>query len=391
MVFDFRDPVQKRNAYLAQQMLETMIGKKISDSMARDADLSIDLLNEGMEVAGKNLSYDFSKAKRIIDIENKLQVGYIDEGGVFQSTGGVELDAVKNRAARWDRLMKTNKAVQAEYTQIRKDIDTTSGVLGIAQKKELDEINDTISKMAQNNRLVNNPQSFYAEFFENATPESYNQTVLDFVEESGGKLTEQQVRTSMKYMYLRGVFQRAGVQTGLDAPSGRLRADVTKINTFIDDVSDPRRASVMEAVLGTDHVKQLKRIARWSSYSMGDALDFRAGQATKGISLDSVFSRVFNIARGMVSPLYVGTETATRMMLENKQNLINLALSDRQAAEFMATVLTQPERLSELDIKTFGLRVQNYLARAAAEGGVQVPSLQERSGIQEEETDETVQ
>jgi len=391
LVFDFRDPVQKRNAYLAQQMLETMISKKISDKMARDADLAIDILNEGMDVASKKLPYDFSKAKRIVDIENELRVGFIDEQGVFQSTGGVELDAVKNRAASWDSIMKTSRDAQVEYEAIRKRVDVTSGVLGIAQKKELDAINETIGQLSQNTKLINNPKAFYSEFFENATPESFNNTVAEFVEQSGGKLTEEQVRASMKYMYLRGIFERGGVQTSLDAPSGRLRGDVTKINTFIDDVSDPRRAEVMTAVLGKDHVDQLKRIARWSSYSMGDALDFRAGRATKGMSLDSVFSRVFNIARGMVSPLYVGTEAATRMMLENKQNLINLALSDRQAAEFMAKVLTQPERLTELDIETFGLRVQNYLARAAAEGSVKIPSLQERYGITEENESETVQ
>jgi len=391
LVFDFRDPVQKRNAYLAQQMLETMISKKISDKMARDADLAIDILNEGMDVASKKLPYDFSKAKRIVDIENELRVGFIDEQGVFQSTGGVELDAVKNRAASWDSIMKTSRDAQVEYEAIRKRVDVTSGVLGIAQKKELDVINETLGQLSQNTKLINNPKAFYSEFFENATPESFNNTVAEFVEQSGGKLTEEQVRASMKYMYLRGIFERGGVQTSLDAPSGRLRGDVTKINTFIDDVSDPRRAEVMTAVLGKDHVDQLKRIARWSSYSMGDALDFRAGRATKGMSLDSVFSRVFNIARGMVSPLYVGTEVATRMMLENKQNLINLALSDRQAAEFMAKVLTQPERLTELDIETFGLRVQNYLARAAAEGSVKIPSLQERYGITEENESETVQ
>ena len=391
LVFDFRDPVQKRNAYLAQQLFETMIGKKISDKMARDADLAIEILNEGMDVTSKKLPYDLSQAKRIVDIENELRVGYIDEQGVFQSTGGVELDAIKNRAASWDRIMKTNKLAQDEYEAVRKRVDATSGILGIAQKKELDAINETIGQLSQNTKLINNPKAFYAEFFENATPDSYNNTVAEFVQQSGGKLTEEQVRTSMKYMYLRGIFERGGVQTGLDAPSGRLRGDVTKINTFIDDVSDPRRAAVMESVLGKDHVAQLRRIARWSSYSMGDALDFRAGRATKGMSLDSVFSRVFNIARGMVSPLYVGTEAATRMMLENKQNLINLALSDRQAAEFMAKILTQPERLTDLDIETFGLRVQNYLARAAAEGSVEIPSIQERYGISEEKDDETVQ
>ena len=83
------------------------------------------------------------------------------------------------------------------------------------------------------------------------------------------------------------------------------------------------------------------------------------------------------------------------MMLENKQNLINLALSDRQAAEFMAEVLTQPERLTDLDIETFGIRVANYLARAAAEQGQNiVPTIEQRLQIEQQEqeqTDENVQ
>ena len=394
LIFDFREPKQKRNAYLAQNLLETMIGKQISDQMAREANLSIEILNEGMDVTSKNMNYNFKKAMRIIDIENELRVNYIDENGVLQTTGGVELDAVKNSAARWDKLVKTNKDIQKQDEEIRARIDTTSGVLGIAQKKELDEITDTISQLRTTSQIINNPKQFYAAYFENATAQSYREAVELFIQESGGKLTEEQVRASMKYMYIRGMFERAGVKTKMDGPSGKLRGDVDNINTFIDDVNDPRKREVMLEVLGEEHVGHLLRIARWSSYSMGDALDFRAGKATKGLSLDSVFSRVFNIARGMVSPLYVGTETATRLMLENKQNLINLAMQDRQAAEFMANVLTRPERLTELDIKTFGLRVETYLARAAAEQGLKIRSLYEQYSVPEEgeeNKDETVQ
>lgn len=397
MVFDFNDKTQRRSAYLAHQLLETMISKKLTDDIARDTDVAITSLQEGMDMISQK-GYDFQRAMRVIDVENALRVSYIPEGGTAAdliSDVAMDLSAVKNHANTYDKMLRRNKTVQEAYQKLRKDVDLTAGVLGIAQKAELDEINNTIGVLQQRRGLINNPQSFYAEFFENATAKSFNDTVQQFIDESGGKLTEKQVRTAMKYMYLRGTFSRAGVRTGIDAPSGKVKADVTKVNQFIDDVYDPRKAEVMEAVLGKDHMKHLRRIARWSSYKMGDALDFRAGRATKGLSIDSVFSRVFNIARGMVSPLYVGTETATRMMLENKQNLINLALSDRQAAEFMAKVLTQPERLTDLDIETFGIRVGNYLARAAAEQGQNiVPTIEQRLQVEQQEqeqTDENVQ
>ena len=94
------------------------------------------------------------------------------------------------------------------------------------------------------------------------------------------------------------------------------------------------------------------------------------------MSLESAFSRAFNIARGMVSPLYVGTEVSTRLIMHRNESLIKMALSDREAAGIMAKVLSNPAGgISSEDIKTLGLRLRNYIAKDLIVSGGTLPTV----------------
>ena len=61
----------------------------------------------------------------------------------------------------------------------------------------------------------------------------------------------------------------------------------------------------------------------------------------------------------------------------NKQNLLDLALSDRTAAEIMAKVLTDPDAITKQDVKTLGIRMEAHLAREAVTGAIALPTLEE--------------
>ena len=78
----------------------------------------------------------------------------------------------------------------------------------------------------------------------------------------------------------------------------------------------------------------------------------------------------------MVSPLYVGTELASRTMLLYKQNLMDAALSDPEAAMAMAEILYNPKPSKET-IRTLGIRMQAHLGKAVYESGQRIPTLEE--------------
>jgi hypothetical protein len=93
------------------------------------------------------------------------------------------------------------------------------------------------------------------------------------------------------------------------------------------------------------------------------------------MSVESIFSRVFNLARGMVSPIYVATEVSTRAMMRRNQSLIRLALSDRQAGGVIAKLLTSDKPLSRADMNLLALRLKNYVATDVIRTGSEMESL----------------
>jgi hypothetical protein len=87
----------------------------------------------------------------------------------------------------------------------------------------------------------------------------------------------------------------------------------------------------------------------------------------------------------MVSPLYVGTEIATRMLLEKNQSLLTIALRDKNAAQLMAKIIKNPEGFSKKDINNFAQRIKVYVTMAVIQGKGGTPTLSEFMGLDDQE------
>ena len=89
----------------------------------------------------------------------------------------------------------------------------------------------------------------------------------------------------------------------------------------------------------------------------------------------------------MVSPLYVGTEIATRLLLEKNQTLLSVALKDRESAKVLAKILKNPDSVQDIDVKTLAQRVKIYVAAEIIQNkntqGI-VPTLSEFIGSDDE-------
>jgi hypothetical protein len=167
---------------------------------------------------------------------------------------------------------------------------------------------------------------------------------------------------------MRGLFEVSGETKTLnslaDFNKSPVRSEITDVQKFVNAVLDGKQRDVAERVMGygSDHLKYLEEMASWITQAGGNPRGFAPRGDTKGMTVDNIFSRVFNLARGMVSPLYVGTEIATRLLLEKNQTLLSVALKDRESAKVLAKILKNPEAVQDLDIKTLASRVKIYLA-----------------------------
>ena len=94
---------------------------------------------------------------------------------------------MKNHAT-CDKMLRRNKTVQEAYEKLRKNVDLTAGVLEIiAQKAELDEINNTIGILQQTHSRFSKTWSSTPSSSRTLRLWNVNATVQQFIDESGGK------------------------------------------------------------------------------------------------------------------------------------------------------------------------------------------------------------
>jgi hypothetical protein len=385
-VFDLRNSRQRRAADAAQSLMEALIGKRMiaqarnetkamsevrsllsgeSPETARDAVMAV---QEG------SARYDFSRAKRITDAEKILTVPVIEADG----SDGVRVlgmsDQVRGFVATTDDLLRQSDRAKITFRDVKADVEDTGSIIRIAAQQEVDASNAALKKMERIEALTQRPQDFFDRVFEGQTVDSLDAVVARF---KAGGMSEEEIEQGLKYMYIRGLYGKAGMTYNKMVGQADAVQEVADINVLIDHVNDPTKRAIMSRVLGEDHTEELEDMAEWAKFASGDGYGFRASPDTRGMSIDSMFARVFNLARGMVSPLYLATEVSARIMLARNQTLVNLALTDREAARIINNILVRPEsaEIPVSELEALAARIQNYIATDLITSGGEIPNL----------------
>jgi hypothetical protein len=386
--FDLSQRKQRVVADTMQSLLQTLIGKEVADADQRRLNNALDITkpvagagpgamtkSEVVRRLRSDEEYDFERAARILEVEQAISVVTRsgDEGELI--VRHLALNDVHDWSITLDALLEYDSVTRQAYRDNRKAIMSNESTLRQAAQQEVDQLANTLKIMGSYEALVSNPLQFFNTVFENATPKSINDLVKKFTDQN---MDEGQVRAALGYMYMRGLEIKSGKKTELVA--GDATQVVGDVSVLIDYVETKRHAAVMKAVLGEEHYQQMKGIASWADFAMGNGMGFRAMPDLAGMSVESVFSRVFNLARGMVSPIYVATEVSVRQLMMRNQSLISVALSDRTVARIMDKMLNRPKEVTRKDLQLFGLRINNYLAAEIIRNGGEVPMLEEALG-----------
>ncbi len=359
----------------------TAFSGKIRSEVERQAVAASPILR--LDVKEPQPLYNFSVYDRINKIELAMEVPLVSKTG--KSTSNVRLfnaGEVGEFAKDFDQLLIESVGVQTEFKQIRTELLDNVSSVRIGAEKELAIEQDLLARARQLEGLPEDPIKFGKKFFDGRSPEQFEESVIEFVQRSkltDNPMTEPEVRAFMKYQYMRMLMEKSGVKfkyTTKTADREGIR-EIQDVNVLIDHVADADgKRAMMEAVLGKRHTDHMDAIADWATFASGNGMGVRGMNAGKLMSLESAFSRAFNIARGMVSPLYVGTEVSTRMLMYRNESLIKMALGDREAAGIMAKILANPSAgISGDDIKTLGLRLRNYIAKDLIVSGGTLPTV----------------
>ncbi len=383
--FNLNDRKQRVIADTVNSLLSTLVNKRIATSygttvksftdvqrfMSPDIEeqdiqrIAVQRLREGAD-------YDFGRAGRVEELENKLVVPVMDSSGTMNPTRKLTLTEVQDFSQNIDDLLRLDSQTRRTWSRMRDEINSNTSVLRIAAQQEVDDLSVILRDMENYEQLVNKPTAFFDTVFENATPGSIDNLILRFT--SSG-MSEKDVRAGLKYMYIRGIDAKTGRKKTNPAGTENVVDVIQDATVLIDIVNDPAKAKVMQKVLGQDHFEEMQDIADWASFAIGDGVGFRSDPDIRSMSVDSAFSRVFNLARGMVSPLYVATEVSTRAMMLQRQTMVQLAMSDRVAARIIARMLQSPKAVSREDIKVLGTRINNYITTGIIRSGGEIPAV----------------
>lgn len=383
--FDLGDRKQRVVADTMQSLLQAVIGKEVADSSLQTLNALTDTtaLLSGAKNARelalarlqKGEDYDFSRSQRITEVEDALTV-FTRNGTEGEVTSrNLTLTDVRDWSVTLDDLLKADAETRAVYNSTRNKLNDNESNIRIAAQQEVDKYAQTLKVMSEYTGITNDPEAFFKVVFENADANSIERHVKRFVDQG---MDETEVRKTMAYMYVRGMELKSGKKTELVA--GEPAQVVGDVATLVNYVNTPRYAETMKAVLGEEHYNIMKEISEWADFSAGNGMGFRANPNLQGMSVESVFSRVFNLARGMVSPIYVASEISIRTLMQRNQSLISFAMNDRVAARIMAKIMTKPKTVSRKDLELFTLRINNYVAEDLVRRGGEVPGLESMFG-----------
>ena len=386
--FDLSDPEQAQVARLLQQLLsatgDAAFSGKLRDELAsRVGEFSPFVIGKAeiAKLTEGDMPYNFKFAERIETIENEFKVPVVSSGG---STGNLRLltsGKTKSFAQDFDTRLQEDVAAVKAFNEVRDDLMNTQGDLRIAAEREVEIERELLARVQKLGDIASDPMQFGKTYFEGSDPEQFEIDVQDFVQKSKATknpLTEDEVRSFMQYMYTRYLTEKAGIKYKYTPRTGEKREGVpavSDVTVLINEVARPENRAMMQAILGEDLTRSMEDIADWATYATGDAMSIKGMNAGQLMSLESAFARAFNIARGMVSIPYVATEVSARIALYRNDSLIKMALSDRQLSNIMARMLRKPEELTKADIKTFGIRMQRYIAKELYITGGEVPTV----------------
>ena len=326
--------------------------------------------------------YNFERAAVFSRAHKELRIPVINKKGDFELRYAQNSD-LSGEFASVDELLKTNEMYQEGLADIVEQGNTVGSALRTSAKTELDiegkALQELLGAMGQ---TANNPSAFFDTYFLNADPTSIMNLKKRLVNEG---LNAEEVNTSLAFMYSRGLMEKAGHRYIRNSGMNDALEELSDVSVLIDHTNDPKKFLVMESVLGKEHAGHMKDIANWASFATGDGLNLKGTADTKGMSIDSLIARVFNVARGLVSVEYVTAEVGLRVMLGRNQNLVKALLQDRSIAGVIGKILSNPKAVEKKDIKLLGQRLKVYLL--AGEGGILrtegdvLPALNQLFGI----------
>ncbi len=161
------------------------------------------------------------------------------------------------------------------------------------------------------------------------------------------------------YQTLKGIRQRASKGEKGEVPvmgfDGQKK--IIKLTTnpvqLAGELRDKNVRAILSEVMDEDHIDFMQDLADMTIMASGvQFAKYSPTGIARGISPNEIISRAFNIARGMVSPTYVGAEFAFRVLQQMEVDSFQLAASNKEASRIMLLMMRDPKLVTDSDVRS---------------------------------------
>ena len=373
-VYDMRLPQNsKENFESIGRLLRNGIQSRWGQQTRSDVLDKIQLGPMGAQEPGVGGSYNFARVENVRRLQDDLRVKVINEDGTEEFRSWFDLEdmiAAENDIAR---LVEEDTVTRQRYEAFVELVNRKTGSM-------YDEAKESLALEAGQQRVIrraaeiSNPEEFYEKYildYDSGLFEDMRERfVKGYMKEFDATETEalQNFSKGVTFMITKGLMARA--KTKAEASYEFFDGTKRTINTFINpinlvsDLEDKNVLRTLRLVMDEDHITYMKEFGEMLMMAQGTSLARMSPDGiTRSISPNELISRAFNIARGMVSPTYVGAEFAFRLLQDAEVNAFTLAAENKEANRIMLLLMEDPKLVSEQDVKTLSTIVTSVVIR----------------------------
>ena len=305
--------------------------------------------------------YKFNRVTNFDDLEDNMMVNVILEKGgkptkiPLVRTGNMisnEQDIVKR--------IQEGGVIKKRYDEFVKEATTATSQLNRNVNNAIKAESETFDALKPI-LDVDDPGRFYDKFVAVGTTDSF-----DVTRENAVRLLQ---RTGMDIDAAADAFDNAAKNLvtralmdkgGLRAVSGRTTVGLNMEKTVVREFTTPElmvqeiqnNRQLLDNIMGSQHVDYLEEIAEFLNMSAMSSVGATAFEGlVRGYGTNEALSRIYNMARGMVSPLYVASEAAVRLAASANIEMLQLAGTDVNAARIMTNMFKYPELVKREDME----------------------------------------
>ncbi len=370
LVFNLDDP----DSLQAFNLLRRAITESIQGRWFDDYIKAIRKERVGSRI-GPESTYDFARSEDIATLNDATTIT-VTQGGVSKQVPLADMTSLYRfeqfqlaDLEKGTQLAKGFKAFQTRASQTLRRVKNAEEEASIKRGNAMVNL-----KVLAN---VNDGQQFFDKYIDGvgADIDVLRDVFINSAKEQNIEATEAEklFDEGVKALTFQGLLARGGYSVSPEAVEkafdGTEYAAKTLTNTgaLLETMNRPEVRQNLLSMFDQEHIDYIDSIASYLHIEAARELVLSGG--TKGLSTQEALSRAYNIARGMVSPLYVGSEVAIRIMQEMNAETLFMALDNKDSARIMDKILNFPKLVTREELDTFDTMLMTFMTTHALRTG----------------------